>query len=191
MNGLMVRIAALVLAIIVVAACAGGAAATAEPIAEATTAVTAASTPSAASVPTATPKPTPTPEPTPDLAAIAAAYLALSDRFNAAATPVFDEFAAREHSEEEYIALHQQVVDAYAQAITDLDAIDFPPDLRDEVVGIRAAWVEVRHAFEAVTKDTTFDASPIFDEKVSEYGKLANAVREYLGLPPRPTDPPS
>jgi len=98
---------------------------------------------------------------------------------------------AREHPEDEYIALHEQVVDAYDQAITDLDAIDFPPDLQDEVAGIRAAWVEIRDAFESVTNDPSIDAFPVLEEQVQEYGKLADALREYLGLPGRPTNPPS
>lgn len=84
MNGSVMRIAALVLAIVVVAACAGGTSATAEPIAEATSSVTAAPTPSATPVPTATLKPTPTPAPTPDLAAIGVDYLKFAAKFIAA-----------------------------------------------------------------------------------------------------------
>ena len=71
------------------------------------------------------------------------------------------------------------------------DARHFPTDVADEAAGIRAAWVEIRDAFEAVTKDTSLDAFPTFEEKALEYGKLSDAIRAYLGLPPRPTDPPS
>ena len=144
MNGSVMRIAALVLAIVVVAACAGGTSATAEPIAEATSSVTAAPTPSATPVPTATLKPTPTPAPTPDLAAIGAEYLKFAAKFTAAQDPIFDEFAAREHNEEEYIALHQQIVDACDQGIADMQAIEFPADLTDEVAGMIAALTDIR-----------------------------------------------
>lgn len=191
MNGRIVRVAALTVGIVLVGGCAGGTAATAEPIAEATIAATVAPTPAPTAIPTATPKPTPTPEPTPDLALIGADYLRFAAKFTAAQDPIFDEFAAREHNEEEYIALHQQVVDAYDEAIADMQAIEFPADLADEVAGMSAALTDVRDAFESVTTDPSIDAFPVLEVKAAEYGKLADAVRKYLGLPPRQTPQPS
>lgn len=140
--------------------------------------------------PTPPPTPTPTPEPTPDLGAIGEAYLAMAARFTEAQNAVFAEFAAREHTEAEYIALHQRVVDVVDQALADHDAIDFPPALAADIAGMRAALTEIRDAFEAVTRDTTLDAFTTLDEQAPVYGSFADNVRAYLGLPPRPTPAP-
>lgn len=183
-------IGALVLAgtVVVVAGCSGGAAASAVAEVSPTTAPTA--TPPPTPTPAPSPSPSPTPEPTPDLAAIGAAYLALADEFNEVVNPAFAELDAREHTEEEYIALHATIAGAFDAAAVKLDAIEFPADLQDEIDGIRAAWVVIRDAFDKVKEDPTYDAFTVLETKAEEYGALADVVRETLGLPPRPTNPP-
>lgn len=164
--------------IVAIAACSGTPASTSTPTAGPT------------SAPTPTAAPTPTPEPTPDLAAIGVKYLAIAEYITTTIQPVFDELGARDHTLEEYSNLHQQLVDAYNQAVVMLDAIEFPPDLADEVATMRAAWVAIAAEFAKVVADPNYDAEPLFTQKVQEYAVAADAIRAFLGLPPRPTNPP-
>ena len=173
---------------VVVSGCSG--AATPSAVGQVSTAPTAAATLAATPTPAPTPDPTPspTPEPTPDLAAIGAAYLAIADRFGTTGQPVIDQIAdGGSYSEEEWGGLHQQVADAYDGIIAELDAIEFPDEIADDIAGIRSSWVKVRDLFLAVAADPSLDN---WDEVVAEaeaYGARADRVREYLGLPPRPT----
>jgi hypothetical protein len=152
---------------------------------------TPASSPTATTEPTPTPTPTvaptPTPEPTPDLAAIGAEYLAIADYTTATIQPIFDELSAREHTIDEYTSLHQQLVDGYTEIVKMLDAIEFPPELADEVASLRAAWVAIAAEFAKVVDNPDYDADPVFTQMLEQQSVAADAIRAFLGLPPRPT----
>lgn len=191
-GGRRARTSGVAILVVVIAACSGQMGS--RPPATVNPPLTATPVDTPAPTPLPTPAPTlvqsPTPEPTPDLAGIGAAYLALADEFNAMALPAVEAISAGGLSDAEQVAFHQQVVDAFDAAIADLDAIDFPPQLAEEVTGLRAAWVIVRQAFATTLADPTFEALPVLSEQSATYVVLADRVREYLGLPPRPTPTP-
>lgn len=149
------------------------------------------SAPTPSRTPTASPVPKPTPEPTPDLAAIGAAYLAIADVFVTRGQPAIDAIAqGGTYTPEEWGAMHQTVADVYDEVIVALDEIAFPDDLTDEAAQLRAHWVDVRDLFAEVAADPTVDNWDEFVEASQAYGKVGDAIRTYLGLPPRPTVPP-
>ena len=176
----------------VVIGCSGGGtpSAVAEAPSAATSAPTATAAPTPTSAPTPSPAPTPTAEPTPDLAAIGAAYLAIADVFATRGQPAVDAIAqGGSYTPEEWGAMHQTVADIYDEVLVELDKIAFPADLSDEAAEIRAHWVEARDLFAEVAADPSKDNWDEFVETAQAYGKVGDAIRAYLGLPPRPTPP--
>ncbi len=175
---------------LLVAAC-GGAAPSASTAAVASPAPTPAPTASPSPEPTPCPTPSPTPEPTPDLEAIGAAYLAIAEMFQAEGQPLINQIAdGGSYTEEEWAGFHQKVADTYDKAMAELDKIDFPDEIAEDIAGIRASWVKVRDLFLAVVDDPSLDMWDDFIAEADSYGARADRVREYLGLPPRPTPPP-
>ena len=169
----------------------GGAAPNASTAAVVSAAPTPAPTASPSPAPTPSPTPSPTPEPTPDLAAIGAAYLAIADIFATRGQPLIDDIAqGGSFTPEAGGAKHQQVVDVYDEVIEQLDAIEFPGELADEVQALRAGFVEVRDLFAEVAADPSVDNWDEFVAAAAAYGEAGDAIRTYLGLPPRPTPPP-
>jgi hypothetical protein len=185
--------AALTLAALLLAACSGAGASGSGPVAEATLAPTASPTvaPTPAPTPSPTPEPTATPEPTPDLAAIGSAYLAIADIFTAKGQPAVDAIAAGgTFTNDEWGDMHQTVVDVYDEVLVEIDKVEFPDDLADEVGVLRAHFVDARDLFAEVAEDPSLDNWDEFVETATAYGKVGDAIRAYLGLPPRPTPPP-
>ena len=175
-----------------VAACSSAGAPSAARVDEVTPAPTASPTvaPTPAS-PTVAPTPAPTPEPTPDLAAIGAAYLAIADILTTKGQPAVDAIAqGGSFTPDEWGDMHQAAADVYEEAIAELDKIEFPDDLADEIKAIRAHWVDARELFAEVADDPSIDNWDEFVATATAYGKVGDAIRTYLGLPPRPTPPP-
>ncbi len=187
-------VAALIASGMLLVGCSGGAAptgSTATAAAVVPAAPTASATPAPSPSPTPTTAPTPSPEPTPDLAAIGAAYLAISDIFATKGQPAVDAIAAGgSFTPDEWSDMHQTVVDVYDEVLPELDKVEFPDDLADEISVLRAHWVDARDLFAEVAADPSVDNWDRFVETATAYGIVADGIREYLGLPPRPTPKP-
>jgi len=140
---------------------------------------------------TPTPEPTLTLEPTPDLAAIGAAYLASADRFNPVLAASLSALADPNNTEEDRVGLYLEIVAAFDRVIADFDAIEFPSAIEADVAGMRGAFVMIRDDFELAADLPSHDPLPVYEEQVAIYKQFADKVRAYLGLPPRPTDPPA
>jgi hypothetical protein len=134
---------------------------------------------------------TSTPEPTIDLGAVGLAYLAAAERFNPVLAGSLFAFADPDNTEEDRVGISLDIVAAFDQVIADFDAIDFPSAIEADVAGMRAAFVAIRNDFEFAADLPTHDPLPVYEEQVAIYKQFADKVRAYLGLPPRPTDPPA
>lgn len=185
------RVAGLALTGALLVACSGGGTPSAAPAAEATVAPTSAPTVAPTPSPSPIPEPTPTPAPTPDLAAIGAAYLAIADIFTTKGQPAVDAIAqGGSFTPDEWGDMHQAAADVYDEVLVELDKIEFPADLEDEVSELRAYWVDARDLFAEVADDPSIDNWDRFVETATAYGAISDDIRAYLGLPPRPTPPP-
>ena len=158
------------------------------PASQATVALSAEST--AAATPAA--PPTATPEPTVDLAAVAAAYLAMSAKLiasnEAAVAGLHIATTAAETS-----AASQVFVDGDTVAIAAVKAIEFPPDLQDEAAAFVAALEKHKAAMARLVADPQ-DSDPTIDQMLNEAATesraAAVAIRAALGLPPPATPAP-
>jgi hypothetical protein len=167
---------------VVLAGCSGGGAPAAANTAAPPSVAAPASTPSAA--PTASPTASPTPEPTIDLKASGTAYLAMSAKLKKTIDAVFKELGARSHKEAAYIKLNQQAADAYRTAITDLNAIPVPDDVKDDVATLAGVFDKLAKEFEHTVSDPSYDNVDATDALMPAILAPSKAIRAALGLPP-------
>jgi hypothetical protein len=172
-----------VLIAIAIAACGGNAAPAAGSIAPPSVEAT-ISTPTTA--PTPTPTPSPTPAPTIDVKASGTAYLAMAAKLKKTLDAVFKELGARSHKESEYIKLNQQAADAYRAAITELNAIPVPDDVKDDVATLTGVLDKLAKEFEHTVADPSYDNVDATDALMPEIVAPSAAIRKALGLPPPP-----
>ena len=174
----------ILLAAVMATGCTGAAATTAPTAAPVTAAPTAS--------PTATLPPTPSPQPTVDLALVAAAYLAMSNALNATNAAALAGLNAATSDAEAAVA-YQLFVDADTAALAAFKAIDFPPDLQDEVAAFIAGLEKHRSAMTQLVADPQ-DTDPTIDQRLNEAAAeslaAATALRSALGLPPPATPAP-
>jgi hypothetical protein len=184
MRGSVVRRAAAGVLVALIAVACGSAA---SPAPSVTPSPTASPSPTAAATASPSPSPTaastPTPEPTVDVAAAGDAYLAMASRLSTSITAAFDELAAREHPEAEYIQLNQDAADAYRTAIADLAAIEFPAEVTDEVDELVGVLDALAKEFEHTVADPSYDNVDAVDALQLEILPPSQVIREALGLP--------
>ena len=137
------------------------------------------------------PEPTPTPEPSADLAAIGAAYLEAADRFNPAFANSREVLLRPDITDADRVEIYGDIVETFDIAIADFEAIPWPAEIAEESAGMIAAFVAIRDEFELAVDLPGRDPFPVYEQQVAIYTALADEVRAYLGLPPRPTDPPA
>lgn len=170
----------------VLAGCAGGAVPPASAAGAPSASPSASVAPSPSPTPTPTPPPTPTPAPTVDVKAAGVAYLAMAAKLVKTATPLFDELAARSHTEAEYVKLNQGLATAYRTALKDLEAIAVPADAVDDIAGLSDTLDKIAKEFEHTVADPSYDNVAAFDALNVKVGEAGAAIRKALGLPPRP-----